>query len=317
MRSGRVRRGAVAAAPVWLAAGVAVAALSAATAPAAERPKERAKIPAAADKVEADVRASFVGDVCRRIETAARDWQLPPAFFARLIWRESRFDPNAISPKGASGIAQFMPGTARHRGVRDPFDPRSAIPASAHYLSDLRNEFGNLGLAAAAYNAGPNRVRRWRDGRDALPAETRDFVLAITGHSAQQWNGSETPKADYRLDRELSFLEACSRLPIRRFRRLQPQIAHASAGWQPWGVHLTADWSPTKALSHYARIQREFPAVLAGVQPMVLKVVNYSFGRAPRFEVRVGKQTRGEANTFCKRLRQAGGLCRVYKTQRR
>ena len=64
--------------------------------------------------------SSFIVDVCKRIEGAARKWKLPPAFFARLIWRESRFDPNAVSPVGASGIAQFMPGTAKDRKLEQP-----------------------------------------------------------------------------------------------------------------------------------------------------------------------------------------------------
>ena len=89
-------------------------------------------------KPQAELRTAFVADVCRRIEAAAKERDLPPGFLARLIWKESRFDPDAVSPKGASGIAQFMPGTAALRGLEDPFDPRTAIPASAHYLSDLR-----------------------------------------------------------------------------------------------------------------------------------------------------------------------------------
>jgi hypothetical protein len=267
---------------------------------------------------EAERRAIFLADVCERIESAARKWKLPPAFLARLIWKESRFDPSVVSPKGASGIAQFMAGTARHRGLDDPFDPRSAIPASAHYLFDLRNEFGNLGLAAAAYNAGPNRVRNWRAGRRGLPAETRDFVLSITGFGSHEWNKAEAPQPEFTLHKELSFQEACRTLPIRRMPR-QPYIyasSYATAEWQPWRVHLTSDWSPTRALSYYAEIQSRFPAVLAGLAPMVLRVVNYSLGRAPRFEVAIGKPDRAEASAFCKKLRQAGGLCLVLKTPR-
>src|SRR5690606_41926809 len=63
-------------------------------------------------------------------------------------------DLNAVSYKGAQGIAQFMPGTAEERGLADPFEPKSAIGHSASLLTDLRREFGNFGLAAAAYNAG-------------------------------------------------------------------------------------------------------------------------------------------------------------------
>jgi len=268
----------------------------------------------ASENSKTEARASFIADVCRRIEIAAQMWNLPPAYFARLIWKESRFDPNAVSPKGASGIAQFMPGTAQVRGLDDPFDPRSAIPASAHYLSDLRDRFGNLGLAAAAYNAGPNRMRNWRAGRGSLPGETEDFVSSITGFSSSEWNGPKTLKADYVLDKKLSFLEACTRLPLRRFK---PQLRYASAPWQPWGVHLTSAWSPTKALSHYSQIQRKFPSMLAGRDPMILRVINYSWGKSPRFKIQIGQPSRAKANSFCKQLQQVGGSCLVYKTKQR
>src|ERR1700758_5849959 len=99
--------------------------------------------------------------VCRLIETAARTQSLPVAFLTRLIWQESSFRANAISPAGAQGIAQFMPKTADQRGLANPFDPEEAIPKSASLLADLRRRFGNLGLAAAAYNAGPARIAKW------------------------------------------------------------------------------------------------------------------------------------------------------------
>lgn len=268
----------------------------------------------AAPVSQASARAAFLADICRRIETAALASRLPPAFLARLIWKESRFDPSAVSPKGAAGIAQFMPGTARLRGLEDPFDPRSAIPASAGYLADLAREFGNLGLAAAAYNAGPGRVRRWRAGRTGLPRETQDFVLSITGYPARDWNAPEQPQADYVLDKSLSFLKACRQLPIRRF---TPRLLYASAPWQPWGVQLTAAWSPTRALAQYARLQRQFPTVLDGVSPMVLRKINRSWGTSPRFSIRIGQPDRRKADGFCQKLRRAGGACLVYKSAKR
>ncbi|TIS61039.1 MAG: lytic transglycosylase domain-containing protein, partial [Mesorhizobium sp.] len=73
----------------------------------------------------------LINRVCDLIETQAEQNGLPKDFFARLIWKESRFDPNAVSPVGAEGIAQFMPGTAKLRGLADPFDIGQAIPASA------------------------------------------------------------------------------------------------------------------------------------------------------------------------------------------
>ncbi len=120
-------------------------------------------------------------------EQAALANKLPVDYFMRLIGRESGFNKNAISTAGAQGVAQFMPATARDRGLKDPFDPIEALPKSAELLNDLNGQFGNLGLAAAAYNAGPRRVQDWLSGRGRLPAETWHYVFAITGRSAEDW----------------------------------------------------------------------------------------------------------------------------------
>ena len=120
---------------------------------------------------------------------------LPVGFFTRLIWRESAFRPTAVSPAGAQGVAQFMPRTASERGLADPFDPAAAIPESAKLLAELELRFGNLGLAAAAYNAGPTAVDNWLAGKGALPFETQDYVLAITGYSAEDWRGPTPPSS--------------------------------------------------------------------------------------------------------------------------
>ncbi len=125
--------------------------------------------------------------LCRMIEGAAATHRMPVDFFTRLIWQESSFRPGAQSGKGAQGVAQFMPGTAAERGLADPFDPEQAIPKSAELLDELRGRFGNLGLAAAAYNGGPARVEAWLAGRGGLPAETRDYVSGITGRTADDW----------------------------------------------------------------------------------------------------------------------------------
>jgi Transglycosylase SLT domain len=120
-------------------------------------------------------------------EQAAASHTLPTDYFLRLIRQESGFNPNSISRSGAQGIAQFMPGTAFARGLKDPFDPAEALPKSAEFLNELRDQFGNLGLATAAYNAGPERVRRWLAGKSQLPHETIDYVRVITGHDAMDW----------------------------------------------------------------------------------------------------------------------------------
>jgi hypothetical protein len=126
-------------------------------------------------------------DFCDALREAAESSDIPIAFFARLLWQESRFQAFEVSRVGAQGVAQFMPATAAEVGLDDPFDPFKAMPASARFLRKLHNEFGNLGLAAAAYNAGSGRIQKWLSGRSALPRETRDYVRIITGNNAENW----------------------------------------------------------------------------------------------------------------------------------
>lgn len=111
------------------------------------------------------------------ISVSAQRWNVAAGLLAAQIWQESRFDPNARSRAGAQGIAQFMPGTARAYGLRDPFDPRAAIDAQAHHMRDLLREFGAVPLALAAYNAGAGRVKACA----CVPAipETVNYVAAI------------------------------------------------------------------------------------------------------------------------------------------
>lgn len=129
--------------------------------------------------------------ICEAVKNAAEEHNIPIGFFARLLWQESRFRAREVSSAGARGIAQFMPQTAIEVGLKDPFDPFQAIPASAKFLRKLFDQFGNLGLAAAAYNAGGGRIERWLSRRSTLPKETRDYVVIITGHKAEAWTDED------------------------------------------------------------------------------------------------------------------------------
>ncbi len=134
-------------------------------------------------------------DLCEVLEEIAGEFDIPAPLFTRLIWQESRFRNDTVSRAGAQGMAQFMPRTAELRGLEDPFDPLQALPASADFLRDLVEQFGNFGLAAAAYNGGPTRVRNWLAGRGTLPQETRDYVIKITGRPAEHWRKVATASA--------------------------------------------------------------------------------------------------------------------------
>ncbi|MBK5230905.1 MAG: transglycosylase SLT domain-containing protein, partial [Thermoleophilia bacterium] len=111
------------------------------------------------------------------IGDAAQRWNVQPELLAAQLQAESGFDPNAVSPAGAQGIAQFMPGTARSVGLTDPFDPRQAIDAQAKLVGELIRRFGSITLALAAYNAGPGAIERY--GGMPPYAETQAYVARI------------------------------------------------------------------------------------------------------------------------------------------
>jgi soluble lytic murein transglycosylase-like protein len=118
------------------------------------------------------------------IEPVAAGLGIDPNLIRAVIWAESRCNPRARSPKGAQGLMQLMPATAREYGVTDAFDPLQNIRAGARYLRDLMGLFsGNLELALAAYNAGPRSVF---DARMRIPAfrETRAYVPAVLARVA-------------------------------------------------------------------------------------------------------------------------------------
>jgi hypothetical protein len=125
--------------------------------------------------------------ICISAAGAARTNSLSVSLFTNLIWQESSFNVKLVSRVGAQGIAQFMPQTAVRYGLLNPFDPLHAMSTAGMLLRDLKKQFGNFGLAAAAYNAGPRRVTEWITKRRVLPKETRNFVLRITGRSIEDW----------------------------------------------------------------------------------------------------------------------------------
>ncbi len=114
------------------------------------------------------------------IATASRDYSVDPNIVRAVIKVESNYNERAVSPKGALGLMQLMPSTAREMGVTDAFDPSQNINGGVRYLSELLGIFGgDLPLALAAYNAGPARVL----GTNRIPAipETRSYVERVLG----------------------------------------------------------------------------------------------------------------------------------------
>ncbi|PTM38761.1 sporulation related protein [Bosea sp. 124] len=255
----------------------------------------------------AEPQESIAETICRLIERAAGESKLPVAFFTRLIWRESSFRPNVTSRAGAQGVAQFMPGTANERGLADPFDPEAAIPASAAYLAALKAQFGNLGLAAAAYNAGPTRLARWLGQGGGLPLETQAYVRFITGRGIEEWRpgAGETPP-DPTTDRTDCLPTVAS------IRRAAPP-ALIEGVYAPFGVQLAGNVSKARAIRSYQALAVRFASLLADRPTLILGSRIAGRGRAPFYRVRLPMQTAREASAFCGRLRHAGGNCVVLR----
>jgi hypothetical protein len=244
------------------------------------------------------------------MELLAREHDLPPHFFARLIWRESLFRADVISPKGAEGIAQFMPGTARMRGLADSFDVVQALGASSLYLDELRDRFGNLGLAAAAYNAGEGGLRTFL-GKGGLPLETRDYVFAITGNTVETWRDDPPSAVAEPLDPKRNFLDGCIRLATRRI--LREPVLLASADWAPWGVQLAATFDPAVTSRLMNASLARFPAALRGERAVIIRQKRVKSGMRPKYQARIGRENKKEADALCDAIRKAGVACGVVK----
>ena len=256
-------------------------------------------------------KALRVEQICHLIHREALRVGMPPSFFARLINKESRFDIYAVSPVGAEGVAQFMPYTARERGLKDPFDPLQAIPASADYLWDLRNELGTWPLAAAGYNAGPGRVRDFFAGR-RLPPETRDYVASIALRPATDFRDRVTKLAVTPLDPTKPFMEACRLLPTKRFSK--PKIARDEEPWQPWGVQLSASFKRASAVASFERQVKRYDAVLKGRRPLVI-ATPVRGSKRKKYAARLGAPNRAAAEKLCASIKRAGGACVVFKNK--
>ena len=278
-----------------------------AAAPAQPSPPspEPEKLPAAKNPPTAD-------DICRAVEQDAAENGLPVEFFVRVIWQESRFNALAVSNKGAEGIAQFMPATADYRGLIDPFDPIEALKHSAAYLHELKDKFGNLGLAAAGYNAGPARVAAWLAGRRALPSETRNYVAIITGWTADEWASPSPPQT---AETTIPQGVPCARLA--NLILAPKEQAQRIAAYVPrWGMQLTANWSESKAWAVYRMIQKQYAALIGDREPTVIRSRGIGLGSAMRYNIRIADDNRAYLEKFCNKLIAAGGACVVLRNDR-
>lgn len=157
----------------WVTSIAAVMALTAAEAGAQARKNLSPRLRATANR-----RPKTESLIRKRVETEAARYRIDPNLISAMINQESGGQTNVVSPKGAVGLMQLMPETARHFRVSNRNDPNESIRAGTQYLVELLDHFGgNVRLALAAYNSGPARVVRYH-GIPPIP-ETRSYVQAI------------------------------------------------------------------------------------------------------------------------------------------
>lgn len=252
----------------------------------------------------------YAADVCKIIERNAADNNLDASFLARLLWKESRFEPGAVSPVGALGIAQFMPGTAELYDLDDPFNPAQAIRKSAWYLARLSNDLGNIGLAAVAYNGGENRAARFISGVGGLPYETQDYVESITGHDALRWRDNPPPTAEIKLalNSDMPFRQGCEKLAGDRQLRefiTQPRTF-------PWGVIVASHPSQSGAAQQVARLNRSLRPILGDKRVGYVRKRMNGMPRAV-YTAQVGYDNKSQAAAFCLKFKRLGGRCIVLR----
>jgi Transglycosylase SLT domain len=264
------------------------------------------------DTSAAPPRPPTTDEICRAVEQNAAENALPVEFFARVIWQESRFNARAVSRKGAEGIAQFMPQTADWHGLADPFDPIAALRHSAGYLRELRERFGNLGLAAAAYNAGPGRVSAWLASHRPLPGETRAYVAIVTGWTADEWASPAPPQT---AETTIPQGVPCTRLA--NLILAPKEEAKRIAAYVPrWGVEVAAHVSESKAWEIYRDAQKRYASLIGDREPIVLHKQIPGMGTARRYIITIADDNRAPLEKLCARLIAAGGGCVVLRNQR-
>ena len=185
-----------------------------------------------------------------------------------------------------------------------------ALGKSAEYLDDLRDRFGNLGLAAAAYNAGEGGLATFlRTGR--LPYETRAYVLAITAHPVEEWKDDPPETLELELDKGIPFHDACTALANKR--RLKEVAFEDEGVWAPWGAQLAGPFPEIRRAAPVLATVLRSHRPLNAEKPLIQRERNARFGARLRYTARIGRETRAEANAVCATIRKSGGACIVFK----
>ncbi|TGS90009.1 lytic transglycosylase domain-containing protein, partial [Mesorhizobium sp. M2D.F.Ca.ET.178.01.1.1] len=147
--------------------------------------------------------------------------------------------------------------------------------------------YGNLGLAAAAYNAGENRVSRWLGSGGFLPMETESYVFDVMGEPVDKFSDGSYAGNIEPLDAKASFAVACRKLPV----IMSQTVAMASINVKPWGVQVAGNFRRSAAVGQWLRVRSRFPALLSNHDPVVSRV-RTPIGRRGIYAVRIGADSR-------------------------
>ncbi len=213
-------------------------------------------------------------------------------------------------PQGRRRDRAVHAGNGEAAGLNNSFDAVEALGKSAEYLNELKSRYGNLGFAAAAYNAGENGLERFLEV-DWLPAETRNYVLAITAYSVEDWRDNPPKILDLTLDKNKTFLDGC--VALASTRNLRDIEVIDEAEWAPWGVQLAAHFQKSVAQRLFVNAVKRLPESIRSEKPLLLRERNASFGLRIRYAARIGRETQAEANKLCTTIRKSGGACLVFK----
>ncbi|MEP5729235.1 MAG: lytic transglycosylase domain-containing protein [Sulfitobacter sp.] len=256
--------------------------------------------------------AHFVFDTCNAIATFSARHGLNTGFFARLIWQESRFDPNALSHANARGIAQFIPSTAKLRGLADPFNPADALEHSAQYLAEMAGRYGNEGMAAIGYNGGERRAEGFLQGKGLAP-ETVNYVPIITGLNAEVWRDSPPKDHDMRLSKTEPFLTACYAMAANR--RITPlaRPTPPPAAIKPWGIQVAFAQSKKAARTEVRRKTAVCRDIVNGEKTDLIYKPHRVASKKGYFFARFGRNSKDAAERLCTRMRNRGCTCRVVQ----
>jgi hypothetical protein len=250
-----------------------------------------------------------VARICDLIETNARLNSLPPDWFARLIWKESRFDAGAVSPAGAQGHRPVHAGHGKNTRPDRCVRSRTRHPRQRQISRRTAQWFWQSRLAAAAYNSGETRTSNWLRTGGFLPLETEGYVLDIMGEAAEKFADRSYQGTIKPLDPKRDFQAACRDLRVIMSRTIPMARIHT----KPWGVQVAGNFRQSAAVRQFERARARVPA-LRKYDPVVGRVRS-PMGRRGVYAVRIGVESRSAADDICRSLRADGGACVVVRNR--